>query len=488
MHGRSTPCSPTEEGLPAGACPWRAVDWKYLGEGNLHIVLSFRGNRPKWRGQVLRLRKITTKSVASLRECVVFARAVIGELLGAQYTAPARLVRLPQSFVQAVASYLASEVARPVHRRNVGLDISCLDAVLLPDLTLPKLPAWARAADDADSEPTGAALCVEIKPKCGVAHPAASYAGQRAPCCRFCQHQALKLLQGKVRWRSRYCPLRLFSAREGRALQVNDAIRGLFATPQNNLRVFEPKGALAYGEELPGEATACKGREQWTQRDREQQDPGQQQTRELRRRSAQLNTVCRAFSPSGSAALSGADTLVLLLTEVILSERLLFERLYHVQLKDRLGAKRLAQLVAQGSASDTADSMSAFAKCCSDQSLRALLSDFALATTAKDVSLMISVQPVTPRMALQLRIGSRLVLRDRNSPRLLINPASRLEYLDLATRLAELRAGKRGGMLGGSLLYSITVCDLDPKVRIALPVVVESLYISVLSCWQSCLT
>ena len=231
------------------------------------------GGRPQLAGRVLRLRKGSTKQgQPSVRECSVFASHVMRTHLGAEFVDPQHLVPLPPDFLAAMATAVAEEPRRPPHRsRGTGLDTTCTEGVLLRDLTQAPPPGcWL---DDGSAQGQGPrygrgrqprTICVEIKPKwylppplptaatllpdvacargSGLLPPRQAMEGQGQAGeerCRFCQHQALKLAQGKVGCASRYCPLALYGARGGDALRVSDAIRGLLGA--------SPSAALAWG-------------------------------------------------------------------------------------------------------------------------------------------------------------------------------------------------------------------------------------------------
>ena len=456
-----------------GVPTWRVEDWAYLAEGNLHVVLRFAGTHPGWRGRVLRVRKRSLKAVVPLCVSVTFARTVMARLLGSEYVDGGRLVQLPVAFAAGLAELIALEPRRPARRRQecLGLDTSCADAVLMADLTQPARLTCSRARDDSALSAEPSAICVEIKPKSGLVPPAVGAGHQR--CCRFCRHQSLKQAQGKVRRQSQYCPVALFAARQSCALRVSQSVRGLLATPQNNFRVFQVDGQLLYGEDKPSpvksaschgaitpcpnisaieaEGTrprpkrACLGASGWPQC----------AALEWHQRSAWLDSVLQPFS---SATHGGRDAFVQLLTGLIISERRLLDRLYQVQSMDP-GIHRLVQLVEECSTG------TGVAGVVADQcppAVRQLLLDFALATTAKDVSIMITLQTVSPQMGHWIQ--ERLPAHDERGSRLLVHPASRLQYLDLAMAPVRLRGGVRDGKLAGSLTYRITVCDLDQKV------------------------
>ena len=83
------------------------------------------------------------------------------------------------------------------------------------------------------------AICVEIKPKCGLL-PAGPPLTEAAPGrCRFCLRVSMK--ESASGAHSAYCPLDLYSAEPER---VHKALGALLDVPHNNLRAFSPQGRL----------------------------------------------------------------------------------------------------------------------------------------------------------------------------------------------------------------------------------------------------
>ena len=289
--------------LPAAAV--QPACWEYLVEGNLHIVLGFRAARPlELIGTVLRLRKQAApgKPAASVEESVAYTTMAMGPLLGPDpFTEPGRLIRVNPGFLSAVEAEIRP--LRPAHRlaaATARLDVACRHGILMPNLACalplghrgtlrPGQPARACAIDDlgvdyaAPGSRTGAGLCVEIKPKCGLldsqlSRPqncdratgagdecadGASFALAREWCCsaagvtvpnathglgpgvtqdassgfcRYCLHQTLKqqvqhgkVAGGRTGQQSTYCPVGLFgSSCVGDSLRMADALWGLF--------------------------------------------------------------------------------------------------------------------------------------------------------------------------------------------------------------------------------------------------------------------
>ncbi|AQK46909.1 Inositol-pentakisphosphate 2-kinase [Zea mays] len=89
-------------------------------------------------------------------------------------------------------------------------------------------------------------IAVEIKAKCGFL-PSSEYISEdntiKKQVTRYKMHQHLKFYQGEISKTSEYNPLDLFSGSKERICM---AIKSLFSTPQNNLRIFV-NGSLAFG-------------------------------------------------------------------------------------------------------------------------------------------------------------------------------------------------------------------------------------------------
>lgn len=449
---------------PANECNWMPSDWTYLSEGNLHVVFSFAGTDLPLRGKVLRLRKFSDKPhTVSVCNSARFVTNVMQAHLGQEYVDAGCLVRLPAAFLREMARKTLVESRRPAHRVR-GLDPSCLHGVLMRDYTRPPAPWFGRAEDDTVLQQTTGAtpgvrtVCIEIKPKCGLLPPFPEGEGNATPPCRFCQHQALKLKQKKVERESEYCPLGLYSgAIDCDVLRLSDALRGLLATPQNNLQVFGAGGSLLYGENFP-----TSEKEKIADGDPSGTGLDDDRRWQLRR----LQDVCCKLYP-GTKHLAAVAALVRDVCAVLITERKALQRLIKLQAKDTIGIAALAARVeclrqhqpsasSEQTASDThwpvtIDDVE-------DPAIRALLGDFAVSTTAKDVSLMITIQNVTSTLWSFLRAGGG---DGRRRQRTLQDPCSRggaLEWLDLA-RAQQLR----GTTNGEQWVYSLAVCDLDPK-------------------------
>jgi inositol-pentakisphosphate 2-kinase len=167
-------------------------------------------------------------------------------LIEASYLVPLTLVKLPENFVHDIQ--LLTAVKRPAYRLSKELDTSCTFAVEMPDLCI--VPAVRKTTDVNCSEINEHTFSVEIKTKWGYLPSSASdehvTADIKKTVCRFCMHQHLKINQQKWRHHSGYCPVDLFS---GCPARMKYALKKLFETPQNNLRLFKD-GSLIWSDEL----------------------------------------------------------------------------------------------------------------------------------------------------------------------------------------------------------------------------------------------
>ncbi|CAN0872475.1 Inositol-pentakisphosphate 2-kinase [Linum grandiflorum] len=240
-----------------------AEDWVYRGEGAANIVLSYSGSSPAFAGKVMRMQKVarngssvafqnqpalteherllwkeTKELVASPNKEAaerLFAHFVMGPLLGPNHVDAGTLVRVSREFLQCVEQKLIG--VRPSSRVDAAkLDTEADSVVIMSDHTV--FPPG-----DCKSGPC---ISVEIKPKCGFL-PVSSFIAERnavkKTTTRFRMHQALKLCKKEISEISKYSPLDLFSGSKER---IHKAIKDLFATPQNNFRVFL-NGSLILG-------------------------------------------------------------------------------------------------------------------------------------------------------------------------------------------------------------------------------------------------
>ncbi|CAL1384160.1 unnamed protein product [Linum trigynum] len=240
-----------------------ADDWVYRGEGAANLVLAYSGSSPAFIGKVMRIPKVgrnapsavvqnqpvlteqerllwkeAKEMVASQNKDAVerfFTELVMGPLLGPKYVDAGVLVRVSGEFLKCIEE----KVTR--HRPSLRVDAAKVDVerdyvVIMSDHTVfPHGSSKRRPC-----------ISVEIKPKCGFLPLSSFIAEENAVkkyTTRFRMHQALKLNNKDISEISKYNPLDLFSGSKER---IQKAIEDLFATPQNNFRVFL-NGSLILG-------------------------------------------------------------------------------------------------------------------------------------------------------------------------------------------------------------------------------------------------
>ncbi|XVF63811.1 hypothetical protein PTKIN_Ptkin09bG0116600 [Pterospermum kingtungense] len=239
-----------------------AVDWIYRGEGAANLVLAYTGSSPAFIGKVMRIPKSQRKgktgvigngtltmherllwgenkelTVSPKRETVqqLYVKHVMSPLLGPKHVDPGMRVLVTKDFLKSVEKNVTRY--RPVWRVDSSEVNASRDSVLiLSDHSI--FPSGTRKG--------GSCLTVEIKPKCGFLPISRFIAEENAvkkTTTRFRMHQELKMHNQEISEYSEYNPLDLFSgSRDG----VCKAIKALYATPQNNFRVFL-NGSLVFG-------------------------------------------------------------------------------------------------------------------------------------------------------------------------------------------------------------------------------------------------
>ncbi|KAL7594363.1 hypothetical protein Lser_V15G29883 [Lactuca serriola] len=239
-----------------------AGDWIYRGEGGLNIVLAYKGSSPNFIGKVLRVRKVKRNgsefekapSALSTHECLVwervgdllsastkdivnhmYAKHVMSPLLGSQHVDPGVRVQVTKEFLECVHKGVLFK--RPSWRvDNARVNTLHDSALLMSDHSI--FPHAVHGEEFC--------ISVEIKPKCGFL-PISRFIRDvnlaKKRISRFKLHQILKFHQGKISQISEYDPLDLFSGSKPRVLK---SIKNLFLTPQNNFRVFI-NGSLIFG-------------------------------------------------------------------------------------------------------------------------------------------------------------------------------------------------------------------------------------------------
>ncbi|OMO87536.1 hypothetical protein CCACVL1_08953 [Corchorus capsularis] len=239
-----------------------AADWVYRGEGAANLVLAYTGSSPVFIGKVMRIQKsqrngksgvnangtLTTHErllwgenkellASPSREIVeqLYVTHVMSPLLGPTHVDSGMLVLVTKEFLESVAKNVIC--LRPAWR----VDSSQVDANRDSVLIISDHSIFRNGTHKA-----GPCISVEIKPKCGFLPISRFIAEENAvkrTTPRFRLHQALKLHNHEISEFSKYNPLDLFSgSRDG----IAKAIEALYATPQNNFRVFL-NGSLVFG-------------------------------------------------------------------------------------------------------------------------------------------------------------------------------------------------------------------------------------------------
>ncbi|XP_050207405.1 inositol-pentakisphosphate 2-kinase isoform X1 [Mercurialis annua] len=243
-----------------------AADWVYRGEGAANLVLAYTGSSPLFIGKVMRIpkrerngpsycgEKENLKEVLTEEERLIwsepeelvscateeqvqllYVKHVMSPLLGPKHVDAGTHLQVSREFIEIIEKKVSSQ--RPSWRVDASKIDTHLDSVLLmSDHSL-----FSHGIDTVRP-----CVSVEIKPKCGFL-PISTFIADRnsikKSTTRFKMHQILKLRQCETSEVSQYDPLDIFSGSKER---IQKAIRALYATPQNNFRVFM-NGSLIFG-------------------------------------------------------------------------------------------------------------------------------------------------------------------------------------------------------------------------------------------------
>lgn len=193
--------------------------WKYINEGNVHIVLQILNSN-----YVLRLIKEdcckTKKAIIS--ESVEFVNSVMIPLIFSDNRYQEEVVEISLQEIVNLTKNLHK--FRPKNRTYKSIIMTT--AIKAPNLTM--------------VDPNADNYCIEIKPKEG--YLAKSLKGYSK--CYYCMKQFLKLTEKHIQGISNYCPLDLFSGDRDR---MKFALKNLIENPQNNFKVFK-NGNIIYKE------------------------------------------------------------------------------------------------------------------------------------------------------------------------------------------------------------------------------------------------
>lgn len=215
------------------------VGSEFRGEGNSSLVIAL----PK-ETTVLKLKKTPVYNENSTgrdwlglhKYQLSFIRNVAAPLLGHSVIDMPTIVQLNQDEIKLINSSMRKERSMDRRKKNVSTTLSC--GLLFHDYcTFPTAMSV---------ETVGPVISVEIKPKMGflpISIPPELNLKSRI--CRFHLVQHHKLKAAKIQQISNYCPLDMFS---GCPERMECAILELLHSPQNNLRIFKNR-KLIYGGE-----------------------------------------------------------------------------------------------------------------------------------------------------------------------------------------------------------------------------------------------
>lgn len=187
------------------------LPWKYVNEGNVHIVLQILENN-----YVLRFIKQDNKKLkkASVLESVEFVNLVMIPLIFFDYRYQEEVIEFSLHDINNLVEKLYE--FRPKDRLFKSSLYTF--AIKAPNLTI--------INKNADN------YCIEIKPKEGfLANSLKKYSK-----CYYCLKQLMKLKDQKIEKVSNYCPLDLFSGNRNR---MKFALESLIGNPQNNFKVLK---------------------------------------------------------------------------------------------------------------------------------------------------------------------------------------------------------------------------------------------------------
>ncbi|XP_026738497.1 inositol-pentakisphosphate 2-kinase isoform X1 [Trichoplusia ni] len=194
--------------------------WKYINEGNAHIVVQILGT-----DYVLRLIKedgITT-TPKNVYDSVNFVNLIMVPLLENTHYGNEQTIEISASDLTALTKVLLP--FRPANRIHKSL-ISQI-AIKATNLSI--------VSPNCEIN-----YCVEIKPKEGYLSSSLKQYSK----CYYCFKQYLKLQMNSIEKTSHYCPLDLFSGDRNR---MKNALLNMINNPQNNFKLFK-NGSLIFNE------------------------------------------------------------------------------------------------------------------------------------------------------------------------------------------------------------------------------------------------
>jgi hypothetical protein len=223
-----------------------ASAWKYLAEGNKHILFTYVGSKPQLADRVLYLLKTNAEAAAddaeesgAMHREQAFTKDIFQKYLGEEYVHVGKVVSVPSDLLWALHESSSQGGIRPLVRASTSrINTGAGSAMLLRNCHV-----FAAGS----LTPAGSPFTVELKPKQGVL-PTSQLL--RDCCLQKRHHSAFKLKQRvkRKKWRdtqkehsnaheyelSGYEPLELFSCNKE---QMKNALDALVRNPQNNFRL-----------------------------------------------------------------------------------------------------------------------------------------------------------------------------------------------------------------------------------------------------------
>ncbi|XP_047520198.1 inositol-pentakisphosphate 2-kinase [Pieris napi] len=193
--------------------------WKYINEGNVHIVLQILGTC-----KVVRLIKGERRNVdvKSYINSIEFVNIVMLPLVCRGYAYKEEIVCLSNNEIKELTiTLLQIRPKNRIHKSSISQF-----ALSAPNLTI--------------LEPTITNYCVEIKTKEGFLAKTLEVYSR----CYYCMKQSLKLCEKQIDKISKYCPLNLYS---GDRKRMKLALANLVENPQNNFKMFK-NSEIIYNE------------------------------------------------------------------------------------------------------------------------------------------------------------------------------------------------------------------------------------------------
>ncbi|XP_041975304.1 inositol-pentakisphosphate 2-kinase-like isoform X1 [Aricia agestis] len=199
----------------------RGSKFKYINEGNVHIVLQILNTN-----KVIRLVKEDNQKIqlSTITNSIQYVNKIMVPLIFGDDHYHQEVTVLSENEIFEISTDI--EKWRPNHRKAKSKLSSY--AITVPNLTISSIK--------------GDNYCLEIKPKEGFID-----APLRKCCkCHYCLKQYLKLNNGEITNTSEYCPLDLFS---GVYIRMKYALHNLLQNPQNNLKLFQ-NGIIVFSDNL----------------------------------------------------------------------------------------------------------------------------------------------------------------------------------------------------------------------------------------------